>query len=185
MSSTYGSGAGDPSLPAPEGVTGLSAEAAPLPAANLPSPRQAEYAGFWRRVLAYILDALLLGAAGFLLNSVMRMAAGISVTPIWGASAEATTLFTVAENCVGLLVGWIYCAILESSSKQATVGKMALGLLVTDLTGRRISFGRATGRYWAKLLSVLTLLIGFAMAGFTQRKQALHDMIAGTLVLKV
>lgn len=190
MSSTYGSGPGDPSLPTPESATVLPVEtASPLPAATLPplvpSPRQAEYAGFWRRVVAYLLDALLLGAAGFLVNSVMRMAAGISILPIWGASSEATTLFKVAENCVGLLVGWIYFAILESSSKQATVGKMALGLLVTDLTGRRIGFGRATGRYWGKLLSAITLGVGFAMAGFTRRKQALHDMVASTLVLKV
>ena len=73
---------------------------------------------------------------------------------------------------------------MESSAKQATVGKMALGIIVTDLDGRRIGFGRATGRYFAKILSALTLGIGFLMAGFTERKQALHDMVASCLVVK-
>jgi uncharacterized RDD family membrane protein YckC len=73
---------------------------------------------------------------------------------------------------------------MESSAKQATVGKMALGIIVTDLDGRRIGFGRATGRYFAKILSALTLGIGFLMAGFTERKQALHDMVASCLVIR-
>jgi uncharacterized RDD family membrane protein YckC len=73
---------------------------------------------------------------------------------------------------------------MESSSKQATLGKMALALKVTDLQGRRISFARATGRHFAKIISGMILLIGYIMAGFTERKQALHDMIAGTLVIR-
>jgi uncharacterized RDD family membrane protein YckC len=72
---------------------------------------------------------------------------------------------------------------MESSKNQGTLGKMALGLRVTDMDGRRISFGRATGRYFAKWLSTITLLIGYIMAAFTPKKQAMHDMIAGTLVL--
>ena len=70
-----------------------------------------------------------------------------------------------------------------SSEKQATVGKMVLGMVVTDVNGGRISFGRATGRHFAKWLSALILGIGFLMAAFTERKQALHDMIADTLVV--
>ena len=73
---------------------------------------------------------------------------------------------------------------LESSANQATVGKMALGIQVTDLQGNRISFGRALGRTLAKILSGLILLIGYIMAAFTEKKQGLHDMIAGTLVVK-
>jgi uncharacterized RDD family membrane protein YckC len=73
---------------------------------------------------------------------------------------------------------------MESSARQATLGKMALGIVVTDLDGNRIGFGRATGRYFAKILSALILLIGFIMAAFTQKKQGLHDIIAGTLVVK-
>jgi uncharacterized RDD family membrane protein YckC len=73
---------------------------------------------------------------------------------------------------------------LESSSMQATLGKMALGLKVTDLNGKQISFGKATGRYFAKIISAIILLIGFIMVAFTEKKQGLHDMIAGTLVVK-
>ena len=78
----------------------------------------------------------------------------------------------------------VYFALLESSERQATFGKMALGLKVTDLNGNRISFGQAVGRNLAKYISLVTLLIGYIMAGFTERKQALHDMIASTLVFK-
>ena len=73
---------------------------------------------------------------------------------------------------------------MESSHLQATLGKMALSLQVTDLEGRRITFAKATGRFFAKYLSVLTLGIGYLMAAFTERKQALHDIIAGTLVVR-
>jgi uncharacterized RDD family membrane protein YckC len=82
------------------------------------------------------------------------------------------------------MVSWLYWALLESSRWQATLGKKMLGLQVTDLEGRRISFARATGRYFGKVISTLLLLVGFAMAGFTEKKQALHDMIASCLVLK-
>jgi uncharacterized RDD family membrane protein YckC len=78
----------------------------------------------------------------------------------------------------------LYFAIMESSSIQATVGKLAVGVVVTDLNGERISFLRATGRYFAKILSAMILMIGYIMVGFTERKQGLHDMIASTLVYK-
>jgi len=81
-------------------------------------------------------------------------------------------------------VRWLYYALFEASHFQATPGKMALGLVVTDETGHRIGFGRATGRYFAKLISALILYIGFMMAGWTEKKQALHDILASTLVLK-
>ena len=74
---------------------------------------------------------------------------------------------------------------MEASSKKATLGKMALGLIVTDVNGVRLSFGRASGRYFGKILSGLILNIGFIMAAFTEKKQALHDILAGTLVLEV
>ena len=72
---------------------------------------------------------------------------------------------------------------MESSPKQATLGKMALSIVVTDLEGKRISFGKATGRYWGKIISGLILCIGYFMAGFTEKKQAFHDMMAGCLVV--
>jgi len=86
---------------------------------------------------------------------------------------------------IALLLQWLYYAYLESGEKQATWGKQALGIYVTDLTGNRITFGRASGRFFAKIVSgLIPLGIGFIMAGFTDRKQALHDMIASCLVLR-
>jgi uncharacterized RDD family membrane protein YckC len=81
------------------------------------------------------------------------------------------------------ILPWLYWAIMESSSRQATLGKMALGIVVTDLEGHRISFGKATGRYFGKLISLLILLIGFIMIAFTDKKQGLHDMMAGCVVV--
>jgi uncharacterized RDD family membrane protein YckC len=82
-----------------------------------------------------------------------------------------------------LLFGnWLYEAFMESSSYQATLGKMIFGMKVTDLNGNRISFERATGRHFAKWLSAMVLGIGYIMVGFTERKQGLHDLLAGTLV---
>jgi uncharacterized RDD family membrane protein YckC len=84
---------------------------------------------------------------------------------------------------VFLLFGsWLYEAFMESSSYQATLGKMIFGMKVTDLNGNRISFERATGRHFAKWLSAMILFIGYIMVGFTERKQGLHDLLAGTLV---
>ncbi len=87
-------------------------------------------------------------------------------------------------NGISLLIDWLFYSLFESSSWQATPGKKLLQLKVTDLYGNRIGFGKATGRYFAKLLSGLILGIGFIMVAFTEKKQGLHDMMAGTLVVK-
>jgi uncharacterized RDD family membrane protein YckC len=128
------------------------------------------YAGFWRRVLAVIIDGLLLSAvtAPFIF--------AIGGDDAYSARSGASTFPSV--------IGWLYYALMESSAKQATLGKMALGIVVTDLDGRRIGFGKATARYFAKILSVLTIGIGFLMVAFTERKQGLHDILAGTLVVQ-
>lgn len=132
----------------------------------------ATYAGFWRRFVAWILDGLLLSLVT------------VPFTLQFGGDAAAEAARTSAAGTIALVIGWLYYALMESSAKQATVGKMALGIIVTDLEGRRLGFGRATGRYFAKILSALTLGIGYLMAGFTERKQALHDMVASCLVIK-
>jgi uncharacterized RDD family membrane protein YckC len=86
---------------------------------------------------------------------------------------------------VAILVPWIYYAKMESSPRQGTFGKVALGLVVTDMAGRPITFGRASGRFFAKLITgMIPLGIGYIMAGFTEKRQALHDMIATCLVLR-
>jgi uncharacterized RDD family membrane protein YckC len=130
------------------------------------------YAGFWRRFVAWLLDGLLLSLVT------------LPFTLQFGGDAAAEAARTSAAGTISTVVGWLYYALMESSAKQATVGKMALGIIVTDLEGRRIGFGRATGRYFAKILSALILGIGFLMAAFTERKQGLHDMVASTLVVK-
>lgn len=142
-----------------------------------------QYAGFWLRLVAAIIDGLVLlipGAAiGFVFGLLLALALANKVRP-----AELSLIANLMGNAIGIGLRWIYEATMESSRYQATVGKMALGLKVTDLEGRRISFGRASGRYFAKMLSALICMIGFIMAGFTEKKQALHDMLAGTLVVR-
>lgn len=157
----------------------------PAPAPLLPPPMPAvAYAGFWIRFVAWILDAFILYIVGMGTNALMRIAAGVPVTPIWTASRGATFASNCAESLVGVIVWWVYYATCESSPGEATPGKRALRLRVTDLQGRRISFARATGRTFAKVLSFATLFVGFFMAGFTGRRQALHDLIAETVVLR-
>lgn len=78
---------------------------------------------------------------------------------------------------------WLYYTLLESSPKQATIGKFTLGLKVTDLRGKRITFWHANLRYFCRLLSALPLLLGFLLIQFTRRRQALHDYVARTLVM--
>jgi uncharacterized RDD family membrane protein YckC len=131
------------------------------------------YAGFWRRVAAVIIDGLLLSVVTVPLTLALGSGDGY---------AEAAR--SSGGSAISTVVTWLYYALMESSAKQATVGKMALGIIVTDVEGRRIGFGRATGRYFAKILSALILGIGFLMVAFTQRKQGLHDMLAGTLVIR-
>ena len=88
-------------------------------------------------------------------------------------------------QAVAVVASWLYFSLMESSPRGATVGKMVVGLRVVDEQGQRISFLRATGRFFAKIISALILLIGYLMVAFTDRKRGLHDIMAGTLVVKV
>jgi uncharacterized RDD family membrane protein YckC len=137
----------------------------------------AHYAGFWRRVAAHLIDTLLFLIAGAVAGI---FAAGFRAMGQPGVGAGLSQ----SINWIGIVIGWFYSAKLESSRWQGTVGKWLLGIRVTDLAGNRISFGKASGRYFGKSLSLLTLCIGFMMAGWTKRKQALHDMVAKTLVVR-
>jgi uncharacterized RDD family membrane protein YckC len=85
---------------------------------------------------------------------------------------------------LGILIKWLYFVLLESSPLKATFGKLIMGLVVCDRNGQRISISIANKRYWAKLLSTMTLYIGFMLSGWTKKKRALHDMIADTLIMK-
>lgn len=159
------------------------AEATTAPPRTAAKPRVA-YAGFWLRAIAYIIDNILLGVVAgiFILGPLMRRA-GISTTDPW-ALYKNTSRQAFAIDMLMIMVQWLYWALLESSVWQATLGKKMLGLYVTDLKGKRITFARASGRYFGKILSTLTIGIGYLMAGFTPKKQALHDMVAQCLVLK-
>lgn len=153
-----------------------------------------DYAGFWKRVAAYIIDAFVLWIPNTILSSMLgatkaaeaymqaKLAAGddpqLALTAM-DAYLHALWPALIAQT----LVSWLYFALCESSAWQGTAGKLALGIRVTDMDGRRITFMRATGRYFAKILSAFTLCIGFLMVAWTQRRQGLHDLMAQTLVL--
>lgn len=135
------------------------------------------YAGFWIRVLAYIIDAILIWI-------VVAIVAYLAIGPSAIDGSAAPSSGRSAITLILLVVEWLYFAGLESSAWRGTVGKKACGLIVADLEGNRISFLRATGRFFAKIISAFILLIGFLMVGWTHRKQGLHDKIAGTVVLR-
>lgn len=123
---------------------------------------EVKFAGFWRRFGAGIIDMVILAVASGILSFI----------------------FGEAMQFLGTIVGWLYFAFFESSNKQATLGKMVLRLQVTDIEGKKLSFWRATGRHFAKILSILILFIGYFMIGWTKKKQGLHDIIAKTLVIR-
>ena len=154
---------------------------------DVPVPQQVnepvlQYAGFWRRFVAMLIDS-------FLLTIIQ-----IGVVVILAFGAYVKVRYWPFEEMINQLGGWmdvlwfilflVYFAWMESSTKQATLGKMVLGLQVTDLESNRITFLRATGRNMAKILSTLIFFIGYLMAAFTKKKQALHDQAANCLVIK-
>ena len=136
----------------------LQAQAAPAVLSSMVG----EYAGIWRRFLAIVIDAIILSAA-----------TGAAVAATFGKGFA-----------LGFVAPWLYEAVMMSSEWQATVGKRVMSIVVTDVDGKRISFGRATGRHFAKYISAFLLGIGFIIAAFTAKRQALHDMIAETVVIK-
>jgi uncharacterized RDD family membrane protein YckC len=140
-------------------------------------PGGAINAGFWRRCAAYTIDYFVTFVASY----VVGLVAGFGLGASQGMSGVIAA--PMVGGLLGLIVGWLYFALQESSAAQATLGKRALGIKVTDANGRRIGFGRATGRFFGKILSGLVFAVGFMLAGWTERKQALHDFLAGTLVV--
>lgn len=127
------------------------------------------YAGFWVRVAAYFLDYAII-----MVGSLVISIGLVSMGDVAG----------VIGGFVLLLVTLLYYPVMESSARQATFGKSLAGIKVTDLDGKRLSFGRALLRTIAKILSAIPFCIGFLLAAFTARKQALHDMLAKTLVVR-
>ena len=152
------------------------------------------YAGFWLRFVAFIIDGVVSGILFVVLliplftltgagAALSRISSGEDISDEAGAFLAFGFIFGLLSITVG--VRWLYYALLESSSWQATLGKRMLNLTVTDMAGRPISFARASGRYFSKFITNLVpLAIGYILAGFTEKKQALHDMIASCLVLR-
>jgi uncharacterized RDD family membrane protein YckC len=143
------------------------------------------YGGFWIRVVAAIIDAIILrvvvAPVGIIFGSL-----GLAGGMMTGVPHIGLHLLGGGVTALLLIFGsWLYEAFMESSSYQATLGKMIFGMKVTDLYGNRISFERATGRHFAKWLSAVILFIGYIMVGLTERKQGLHDLLAGTLVRRL
>jgi len=156
-------------------------------------PREVRYAGFWLRLAAYTIDYIVLQ----LVVGIMSLPFMVGmITGIIAASKEASEgpeviaivgvimSFVFVIVIISLIVGWLYYALLESSKYQGTLGKVAVGIKVTDTVGNKITFARATGRYFGKIISSMTIYIGFIMAGFTVKKQALHDIMSDCLVIK-
>jgi uncharacterized RDD family membrane protein YckC len=179
---------------APPSYVGGSSHAAYADPAGLVASRGFTYAGFWLRVAAAIIDGVILS-----------IALGVLLVPLFLLSGLGTTIGTLSQNHgrpdpaifigligmilvfagVSVLAQWLYHAYLESGERQGTWGKQMLGLYVTDLVGHPITFGRASARFFAKIVTgMVPLGIGYIMAGFTERRQALHDMIASCLVLR-
>jgi uncharacterized RDD family membrane protein YckC len=139
------------------------------------------YAGFSRRALAFTIDQLILLFIIFLLSLPITLILFLGQIIAWPFVA-----FIVMPSLTGfnIVLGWFYFALQESSSRQASWGKRVCGLRVADMNGNRISLPRATIRYFAKFISAAIMLLGFIMAAFTERHQALHDLVAKTVVLR-
>lgn len=147
------------------------------------------YAGFFRRLIAFLLDIciVLVPTILFLIGPMVVFTfltvGGLPNPP----SPDQLNLLGIAAfgwQILLILFLWLYFALLESGPHQATWGKRLLGIKVIGQDGARISFARATGRFFSKILSYATFYIGFIMAAFTNRKCALHDMICETYVVK-
>jgi uncharacterized RDD family membrane protein YckC len=136
-----------------------------------------EHAGFWKRLFAFVID---LGVTSLIFFA-MAIILPILLGPRLGVPGGSVILASGAV--IWLVITWLYWAIMESSSKQGTVGKNMLGIVVTDAEGNRLSFLKATVRHFSKVASALPVLAGFILAGFTAKKQGLHDLITGSLVV--
>jgi uncharacterized RDD family membrane protein YckC len=180
-----------------QAATGAGSAAAAVPAPGFTPPAAAyvqatsqfQYAGFWRRFVAMIIDGLIFSPLFVIFFALSGLGGGL-LGAIAGGDHDPSG-FGAAMLALGIGVGvlvlflgsWLYHTMMEASRHQATLGKMVLGIKVTDLKGNRISFARANGRFFGKCVSGAIMNIGYLMAAFTEKKQALHDMLAGCLVI--
>jgi uncharacterized RDD family membrane protein YckC len=152
---------------------------------NTEVPARLQFAGFSPRFVAILVDLLILGMPISVIDRLTMTAPPVFLPARRLGLPPIGFMFNILGTpTLWQVVVWLYFALMESSSYQATLGKMALGIKVVDMDGQRISFGRATGRFFAKYLSGILLCVGFMMAGWTRWHQALHDILAGTLVVR-
>ena len=157
---------------------------------------QTTYAGFWLRFVAVIIDNLIIDVLQFFLIIPLLASFGLTFFTLdvgeFNSLSEEDLVVMIpalislisSVALLSFLVKLLYYALMESSKSQATLGKMALGIIVTDTNGERLDFTKAMIRQLFKLLSGMIMMIGYLMAGFTEKKQALHDIIANTYVVK-
>lgn len=175
---------------------------------NESTQRSVTLAGFWRRFVAYLIDGIVVTVmtvvALALVVGVLILVFPISISDLMGSAGDPQSALAGLTSGLGIIfgirvyltwmvfqvllvtplwIGWLYFALMESSANSATLGKMAMSIVVSDRFGRRITFERATGRYFAKIITGFTFGVGYVMAAFSSRKQALHDIIAGCLLL--
>lgn len=161
-----------------------------------------KYIGFWKRFVAHLIDQVILGFISTIIivpvfiffglgvfsqfdNSRDFRIENVSFQPDEISIYEVSLMISIIIilTLISIIISWLYYALMESSRRQATVGKLILNMRVTTLFGERISFGRASGRYFAKILSSLILGLGYLMMLFSERKQTLHDMLSGCIVI--
>lgn len=148
-----------------------------------PSPTQPPpiYAGFWLRFAAALIDSLALSFPFLVVTLIATVAMKLLSA---GKDYDTLLLLLAIWTPLTALLSWLYFALLESSPWQATIGKKALGLYVADIDGRRLTLSRATARTFAKLLSIITVGVGYILCAFTNKNQALHDIVTNCLVLR-
>ncbi|MDP1751836.1 MAG: RDD family protein [Reyranella sp.] len=146
------------------------------------------YGGFWIRFVAYMIDGLVLSLAAAVMVAIF--AAFVVLTGMEHDSEEPSLeiiLGAILMILALIVVNWLYEALMTSSPRGATLGKMAIGVRIVRVDGAQLSFGRATARHFLKVMitPLVPLAIGYLMAAFTARKRALHDVLADTLVVRV
>ncbi|KTG29981.1 hypothetical protein AWR38_09930 [Idiomarina sp. WRN-38] len=142
------------------------------------------HGGFWLRLAAAIIDTIITQLGLTIIGVIIGIFVGIFMGAAGSPMGDIEMVAGGIGYAIGIIGQWLYFTIFEISGWMATPGKKILGLQVTDLNGQQIGFGRANGRYWGKIVSALILMIGFIMIAFTDKKQGLHDIMAGTLVIK-
>ncbi|MEP7168560.1 MAG: RDD family protein [Bacteroidota bacterium] len=147
-------------------------------------PANLFYAGFWLRFVAYIFDYILVVVIIFISIIIIYGTHAFKISPFALNPLTYRHVSHLPYALIAIIIKWFYFAGFESSKMLATPGKAAAGIIVTDLYGNRISFAKATIRFFGKIISGLILYIGFIIAGLTERKQALHDKLANTLVIR-